>query len=211
MTMANRARSALLLVDVQIDFCPGGALPVPHGDRIVPVLNRCIAEAVAGGMPVYASRDWHPAITHHFKPYGGEWPPHCVQDTLGAHFHPKLQLPPSTIVLSKGDDPQRPGYSAFEGRTVDGRSLLDDLRERGVGRLYVGGLATDYCVRASVLDARLAGLEVTVLLDAVAGIDVHHGDSDRAIAQMREAGAVIATCADRPPLASAPEAQAGER
>ena len=194
--MADRARSALLLVDVQIDFCPGGALPVPHGDRVVPVLNRYLADAVAHGMRIYASRDWHPAVTSHFKPFGGEWPPHCVQHTPGARFHPDLQLPPSTIVISKGDEPRRPGYSAFDGRTMEGKRLIDDLREQGVERLYVGGLATDYCVRASVLDARRAGLEVTVLGDAVAGIDLHAGDSDRAIADMREAGAAVTTAAE---------------
>jgi nicotinamidase/pyrazinamidase len=194
--MGDQARSALLLIDVQIDFCPGGALPVPNGDRIVPVLNRYLGDAVSRGMRVYASRDWHPAVTSHFKPYGGEWPPHGVQHTPGARFHPHLQLPPSTIVVSKGDDPRRPGYSAFDGRTVEGSPLVDDLRQRGIDRLYVGGLATDYCVRASVLDARRAGFEVTLLGDAVAGIDVHAGDSDRAIADMREAGAAVSTVAE---------------
>jgi nicotinamidase/pyrazinamidase len=119
-----------------------------------------------------------------------------VQHTPGARFHPDLQLPPSTIVISKGDDPRRPGYSAFDGRTLEGTRLIDDLRERDVERLYVGGLATDYCVRASVLDARRAGLEVTVLRDAVAGMDVHAGASDRAIADMREAGAAVTTVAE---------------
>jgi nicotinamidase/pyrazinamidase len=166
-------------------------LPVPSGDRIVPVLNRYLGDVVSRGTRVYASRDWHPAVTSHFKPCGGEWPPHCVQHTPGARFHPELQLPPSTIVISKGDDPLRPGYSAFEGRTVEGTRLVDELRRRGIGRLYVGGLATDYCVRASVLDARRAGFDVTVLLDAVAGIDRWAGDSARALAEMREAGAAI--------------------
>ncbi len=196
--MAVHACSALLVVDAQIDFCPGGALPVPDGARVVPVLNQYLDEAIAAGISIYASRDWHPAVTSHFKAYGGEWPPHCVQHTSGARFHPELRLPPSAIVVSKGDDPQAPGYSAFDGRTPDGTSLLNDLRQRGIKRLYVGGLATDYCVRASVLDARLAGLEVTLLLDAVAGIDVRPGDSERAIAEMRDAGADVATLADRP-------------
>ena len=102
-------RSALLVVDVQKDFCPGGALPMPDGDRVVPALNRYIADAGAQGMPVYASRDWHPAVTNHFKAYRGEWPPHCVQGTDGARFHQDLQLPESTIVISKGQDPHTPG------------------------------------------------------------------------------------------------------
>jgi nicotinamidase/pyrazinamidase len=177
----------------------------------VPVLNHYLAGAVARGIRIYASRDWHPSVTSHFKPYGGEWPPHCVRHTAGARFHSELRLPPSTIVVSKGDDPARPGYSAFEGRTPDGTSLFDDVRERRIERLYVGGLATDYCVRASVLDARRAGLDVIVLRDAVAGIDVQPGDSDRAIAEMREAGATVATLADRPRWVSTLAAQTTER
>jgi len=189
--MTNDRRSALLIVDVQNDFCPGGALPVPHGDRVVPVLNRYVGDAVEHGMPVYASRDWHPAVTRHFKEYGGEWPPHCVQNTDGGRFHADLQLPDSAIVVSKGQDPDKPGYSALEGYTVDGKTLLADLRARQVDHLYVGGLATDYCVKQSVLDALAAGLKVTVLRDAIAGIDAQPGDADRAIARMREAGAEI--------------------
>lgn len=189
--MTNDSNPALLIVDVQKDFCPGGALPVPNGDQVVPALNRYAADAVARGMPVYASRDWHPAVTRHFKQYGGEWPPHCVQNTDGAGFHDELRLPESTIVISKGRDPDKPGYSALEGRTEDGTPLLDDLRSRRVDHLYVGGLATDYCVRQSVLDALAAGLKVTLLRDAIAGIDARPGDAERAIAEMREAGAVI--------------------
>ena len=111
--MPTDTRSALLVVDVQNDFCSGGALPLPNGDRVVPVLNRYISDAAARGMPLYASRDWHPPVTRHFKPYGGEWPPHCVQNTDGANFHPNLQLPASTIVVSKGQQPESPGYSAL--------------------------------------------------------------------------------------------------
>lgn len=191
--MSNHARSALLVVDVQRDFCLGGALAVPDGDRVVPVLNRCLADAMHRGVPIYASRDWHPVATIHFKAYGGEWPPHCVQQTDGARFHQDLRLPPSTIVITKGDDPRLQGYSAFEGHTPDGRSLVDDLRERRIDRLYVGGLATDYCVLESVLDARRAGLRIAVLQDAVAGIDVRPGDADRAFAQMRDAGGELTT------------------
>jgi len=189
--MEDRRRSALLVVDVQKDFCAGGALPVPDGDRVVPVLNQYIADASARGGPVYASRDWHPPVTRHFQPYGGQWPPHCVQNTEGASFHQHLQLPAVTIVISKGQDPDTPGYSALEGCTADGRSLLDDLRDRGIEHVYVGGLATDYCVKHSVLDLLRAGLAVTVLGDAIAGVDVQPGDSARATAEMRQAGAEI--------------------
>ena len=184
-------RSALLIVDVQKDFCPGGALPVPEGDRVVPVLNGYIADATARGWPVYASRDWHPPMTRHFQPYGGQWPPHCVQNTDGASFHEDLQLPRSAVVINKGQDPNSPGYSAFEGYTSEGRPFLSDLRERQIDHLYVGGLATDYCVKHSVLDALRFGFEVTVLGDAIAGVDVRSGDSARAIADMRKAGAEI--------------------
>jgi nicotinamidase/pyrazinamidase len=189
----SSVHAALVVVDVQRDFCPGGALPAPDGDRILPALNRYIAAARELGMPVYASRDWHPAVTTHFTTYGGEWPPHCVQDTEGAEFHPALDLPGEVIVVSKGDDPARPGYSAIEGRTPQGQPLLVDLRARQIDRLYVTGIATDYCVKQTVLDARQAGLGVTVLTDAIAGIDVHPGDVDRALTQMADAGADLAS------------------
>ena len=191
------ARDVLLVVDVQNDFCPSGALGVPDGDRVVPVINRCIADALARGIAIYASRDWHPAVTVHFTAYGGLWPPHCVQGTSGAEFHPDLRLPPSAIVVSKGTDAEQQGYSAFEGHTADGRPLADDLRSRGIREICLTGLATDYCVLESVLDATRWGLGATVLTDAIAGIDVHAGDSERALARMREAGAKLEPSARR--------------
>lgn len=184
-------RSALLVVDVQNDFCAGGALEVPGGDRVVAPLNRYIDEALAEGRPIYASRDWHPQVTRHFKAYGGAWPPHCVQGTPGAAFHPALRLPSSAIVITTGEGPEDEGYSALEGHTPEGTSFLADLRERQVEHLYVGGLATDYCVKHSVLDARRAGIEVTVLSDAIAGVEVQAGDSARAIEEMKAAGAQV--------------------
>ena len=187
----TKKHSALLIVDVQKDFCPGGTLPVPDGDRVVPVLNAYIADSTARGWLVYASRDWHPHVTRHFQPYGGQWPPHCVQNTDGASFHADLQLPASAVVISKGQDPNSPGYSALEGHTPEGWTFLSHLRERQIGHLYVGGLATDYCVKHSVLDALGLGFEVTILGDAIAGVDVQPGDSARAIADMRKAGAEI--------------------
>lgn len=207
--MAAEVRAALLVVDVQLDFCSGGALAVPYGERVVPVLNRIIEDALRHGLLVYASRDWHPLVTVHFKAYGGPWPPHCVQGTEGARFHPDLRLPPSTILMTKGDDPKTHGYSAFEGHTAEGVWLADHLRARGVEHLYMGGLATDYCIRESVFDARRAGVHVAVLQDAVAGIDVEPGDSERAFADMREAGAELTTSTDwvyanRVPTASSP-------
>ena len=191
MTDLYDAGTALLVVDVQNDFCPGGALPVPGGDRVVPALNRHMAEADARGWPVYASRDWHPAATRHFAPHG-EWPPHCVQNTEGAGFHRDLRLPDSAIIVSKGQAVDSHGYSALEGNTPDGRTLLAELTERRIDHLYVGGLATDYCVKHSVLDAVRAGLKVTVLADSIAGVDVTPGDSAHAIAEMQAAGAEVA-------------------
>ena len=181
--------AAVLIVDVQNDFCAGGALPVRDSDRVVESLNEYIREAVARGMPIYSSRDWHPSRSTHFAAYGGVWPVHCVQGTRGARFHPSLLLPPTTVVISKGEAPEAEGYSAFEGRAADGTLLLDRLRKDEITHLYVGGLATDYCVKASVLDALSAGLKVTVLPDAVAGVDVHPGDSVRALDEMRQRGA----------------------
>ena len=182
---------ALLIVDVQRDFCPGGALPAPGGARIIAPLNRHLAEAEALGMPVYASRDWHPEVTTHFTAYGGPWPPHCVQGSEGAQFHPDLHLPRDVIVVSKGEDPAHPGYSAFDGRTDDGRLLAAGLAARGIDRLYVAGIATEYCVKQSVLDALRAGLSVEVLTDAVAGIDAQPGDAGRALEEMVDAGAEL--------------------
>jgi len=182
-------RFALLVVDVQRDFCPGGALPAPGGDRIIPAINAYLTEAQELSVPIYASRDWHPAVTTHFKPYGGPWPPHCVQGSAGAEFHPDLELPPGAIVISKGEDPERPGYSAFDGHTADGQSFLDDLRHRRVDRLYITGLTTEYCVKQTALDALRAGLHVIILTDAIAGINVSAGDVDRAQSEMAHAGA----------------------
>jgi nicotinamidase/pyrazinamidase len=189
-------RSALLLVDVQNDFCPGGALAVPGGGGVVPVLNRAIRQFQAAGRPVYASRDWHPADTTHFRAFGGPWPPHCVAGSPGAAFHPDLRLPDDAVVVTKGQNRADDGYSAFEGTVAGGRRLGDDLRARGVSELHVGGLATDYCVRASVLDALREGFAVTLLADGIAGIGEE--DARRAVEEMRRAGASVTAGADTP-------------
>jgi len=189
--MEDMSRGALLIVDVQNDFCPGGALAAPGGAAIIPALNRHIADARARGLAIYASRDWHPARTTHFKDFGGPWPPHCVQGTPGAAFHPALELPADATIVSKGDVSDREGYSAFDGHTQTGHALVDDLRAHGIDQLFVGGIATDYCVRQTVLDAVKEGFQVTVLPDAITGIDIRAGDSERALAEMRSAGAHI--------------------
>ena len=190
------ARDALVIVDVQNDFCPGGALGVPGGDAVVPVLNRYAERFTAAGAPVFASRDWHPAKTSHFKPYGGAWPPHCVQDTPGADFHPRLVLPPGAAVVSKGMDPAEDAYSCFQAETADGMPFAATLGELGVGRLFVGGLATDYCVKSTVVDGVREGFEMVVLTDAIAAVDLTPGDGVKALDEMRAAGAQMIRLGD---------------
>lgn len=178
---------ALLLIDVQNDFCPGGSLAVADGDAVVPILNTWIAAARRGGAHVFASRDWHPADHVSFAEQGGLWPPHCVKGTPGAAFHGDLELPSDTVVISKADQPEYETYSAF-----DGGELGEKMRTAGVQRLWVGGLATDYCVKASVLDAtQIPGLEVHVIAAAIRAVDVAPGDGEAALEAMREAGAIL--------------------
>jgi len=195
-------KDALLIVDVQNDFCPGGALAVAEGHAVVPLLNQYMERAAAAGVPIFASRDWHPAQTAHFRERGGQWPPHCVQGTPGAEFHPDLRLPEGTVVVSKGMNPVDEGYSLFEGKLEDGRDALTALRELGVTRVHVGGLATDYCVRATTLDALAARFDVFLLEDAIRAVEVQPGDEERAIKEMREAGAISETLEDFQPAAS---------
>jgi nicotinamidase/pyrazinamidase len=183
---------ALVVVDVQNDFCPGGALAVPDGDAVVPLLNRYAERFAARGGYVVASRDWHPARTTHFAAYGGVWPPHCVQGTAGARLHSGLVLPPSTGIVSKGMDPDEDAYSCFQARSEDGAGFASLLAERAIRRVFVGGLATDYCVKATALDARRAGLDVVILEDAVRAVDVKPGDGARAVAELVAAGATLA-------------------
>ncbi len=174
----------LLLEDVQNDFCPGGALPVEDGDKVVPVLNQWIDVAQKKGIPIYAARDWHPVGHVSFAQEGGEWSPHCVQDTEGAAFHPDLKLPENVIKITKGVRFDQDQLSSF-----DQTGLADQLHRDGVKRLWVGGLALDVCVRATVLDAIKAGFQVNVLLKATRPITPEGGKG--AIAEMKQAGAKI--------------------
>ena len=183
--------TAVLVVDVQRDFCPGGALAVPDGDRVVPVLNQVLRAAHARGLTVYATRDWHPPDSRHFLAGGGPWPAHCVASSPGAHFHSDLGLPEGVVVVNKGTTANSDGYSAFEGCLENGTSLSDDLRRRGITHLVTGGLATDYCIRHSVLDGRQKGWHVTVVTDAIAAVDLTPGDGERALAEMQAAGAEL--------------------
>lgn len=182
---------ALLVVDVQRDFCSGGALAVPEGDGVVPVLNAWIAAAERGGAALVFSRDWHPADHCSFQPHGGPWPPHCIQGSPGAAFHPELHVPAKAWIVSKGTERDREQYSALEGT-----GLSERLRDAGVRRLWVGGLALDYCVRASVLDACRAGFEVHLLVPATRPVDPQQGE--QVLAELRAAGAILETDAPDP-------------
>ncbi|MEJ7620840.1 MAG: nicotinamidase [Aquificaceae bacterium] len=179
-------KDALIVVDMQRDFMPGGALPVQEGDKIIPRLNQYIRLFFERGLPVFFTRDWHPPDHISFKDQGGVWPPHCVQDTEGAKFHPDLYIPPDNrFIISKGTSRDFDAYSGFQG------TMLDQLlKERGIKRVFVGGVATDYCVKNTVLGAINLGYEAFLLLDGIKGVDVKQGDSERAIEDMLGAGAV---------------------
>lgn len=175
---------ALLIVDLQVDFLPGGSLGVPHGDAVIAPIRRLIALYGAHGLPVYASRDWHPDSHCSFAAQGGPWPPHCVAGTAGAAFSPELQLPDDVIVVSKADRAEVDAYSAFAGT-----GLAEALRGRGIRRLAVCGLATDYCVLNTVLDG-VAGFEILIVAEAMRAVDVQPGDGDHAMTRMLGAGAL---------------------
>ena len=181
----NGDKRALIVVDVQNDFCPGGSLAVERGDEVVAPLNRLMEEFLSRGDVVVKSRDWHPAETKHFAKYGGTWPVHCVQGTRGAEFHPSLLDDPRIEVVSKGLGDED-CYSAF-----DGTGLAEMLRSRGVREVWVGGLATDYCVKNTVLDALRSGFRVRAVRDAMRAVNLEAGDDRRALAEMQEAGAEI--------------------
>jgi len=186
---SKRSRKALLIVDVQNDFCPGGALGVPRGDTVVPALNKYINVFRKKKLPIFATRDWHPPRTKHFRDFGGVWPVHCIQNSRGAAFHQGLKLPKETIFLYKGMNPQEDSYSAFQAEDTRGLCLPKLLEMMKVGELYVGGLATDYCVKSSVLDALKNGYKVKLLMDAMQGVDLKAGDSEKAIKEMLRRGA----------------------
>lgn len=184
----------ILLVDPQYDFFPGGSLAVAKGDEIVEPINALLRKYPEA--PVFASRDWHPPTTKHFKERGGIWPPHCVAGTRGAAFHSGLDMQRARV-FDKGMNPEDDaGYSAFEAtREQDGKrvTLADDLKRYGVDELIVAGLATDYCVMASVLDALKHGLKTSLYAPGVRAVELKPGDGEAAIAEMKAKGATIAT------------------
>jgi nicotinamidase/pyrazinamidase len=179
-------KKALIVVDVQNDFCPGGSLAVANGDEVVAPLNKLMKEFLDRGEPVYKTRDWRPAQTKHFAVYGGTWPVHCVQNTTGAEFHAGLLDDPRITIISKGIDESADGYSGF-----DGTHLASLLRQEGVGEVWIGGLATDYCVKETVLDAAREGFKVKALAGAMRAVNVKPVDGANAIEAMRTAGAEI--------------------
>jgi len=177
------SHDALIVVDPQVDFFPGGALGVAGADEILPALNRAIEAFAERGLLVVVTRDWHPANHCSFVEQGGPWPPHCVRGTSGAELHPGLELPPLFTMVHKAASPERESFSDFEGT-----GLVDHLRARGVKRIYVGGLALDYCVRATCLDGVDAGFEVVLLTDSTRAVNVHPDDGDRALAELVAVG-----------------------
>ncbi len=182
-------KKALLIVDVQNDFCPGGALAVPDSDKIIPTINKYIKIFAKHKLPIFASRDWHPKETKHFKQFGGLWPRHCVQNTKGAKFNPDLKLSQEAIILSKGMDPNKDSYSVFQAIDSNGTDFLNLLKIFGVDEIFVAGLATDYCVKWSVLDALRLNFKVKLLTDAIKGVNLKPKDSQGAINEMASSGA----------------------
>lgn len=187
----NPATDALIIVDVQVDFCPGGALPVPDGDAVVPGANRALA--VTPWLTV-ATRDWHPPDHCSFTAQGGIWPVHCVAGTSGAAFHPGLDVSRVRWTVDKATRRDVEAYSGFQGTDLAARLTAASIR-----RLFVCGLATDYCVKATALDARRATFVVVLLTDAVKGVEVRPGDCAAALEEMRAAGIILATSDDLRP------------
>lgn len=192
-TYALSKSDALLVTDIQKDFLKGGALPVPQGNQIIPVINDYLRRFKTGKVQIYASRDWHPADHMSFKSQGGIWPPHCIQNTSGAKFHPNLKLPSNVLIVSKATDPKKESYSAFDGTT-----LADLFQKNGVERFFICGVATDYCVVNTVIDGLKLGFKAVILLDAVRGINVKPDDVEDALKLMVENGALQAVSDDFP-------------
>lgn len=175
---------ALIVVDVQKDFLPGGSLGVPDGDAVVPVMNRYMEQFRHQGLPIYATRDWHPEGHCSFEAQGGPWPPHCIAGSTGAEFADDLELDDDVTIISKATEVEKDAYSGFQGTDLTKR-----LRSQKVKRLFIGGLATDYCVVNTVKDGLKEGFEVLLLKDGIRGVDVNAGDSAKAVDEMHELGA----------------------
>jgi nicotinamidase/pyrazinamidase len=182
---------ALIIVDVQRDFCPGGALPVPDGDQVIPVLNQYMQVFDHARAPIYATRDWHPPNHISFTMFGGSWPPHCIQDSEGAEFHFDLDLNSEVQIISKATTPDKEAYSGF-----DDTDLAESLKKNHTKRVFIGGLASDYCVKNTVVDALKYGYETFLLLDGSRGVNIQPHDSHNAIDEMIQQGALQITFSD---------------
>lgn len=185
MAAENLQKAALVIVDLQNDFLPGGALPVPDGDEVIPVINRYIAAFEQQKRPIFATRDWHPINHCSFRTQGGPWPIHCVVNSKGAQFPPALRLPSSAIIISKPSAPDKETYSGFEGTDLEER-----LRKADVDCVYIGGLATDYCVLNTVKGALARGFKVKLLRQAIRPVNVNPTDGAKAEEEMLRLGAV---------------------
>jgi nicotinamidase/pyrazinamidase len=182
-------KSALIVVDVQRDFCPGGTLAVSEGDEIIEPINNLIKAFTKNGLPVIFTRDWHPKNHSSFNEYGGLWPPHCIQNTPGAEFHPKLNVPKDAITISKATESNKDAYSGFEGT-----ELANILRKLNVKNVFVSGLATDYCVKNTVIDALKNHFTTHIIIDCIRGVNLKLTDSDKAIRKMVSLGAKKISC-----------------
>jgi nicotinamidase/pyrazinamidase len=182
---------ALIIVDVQNDFIRSGTLVVPEGDKVISPLNRAIQKFQDKDLPIFFTRDWHPPDHCSFKENGGPWPPHCVRGTRGAEFAPELNLPEGSTIISKGSKKDIDEYSGFHGFDKNGGSLARSLKRNGVKRVFIGGLATDYCVLNTVLDVLKSGYEVYVLTDAIRAVNVKSDDGKNALKNMKESGAKL--------------------
>lgn len=190
-------RSAVIAVDVQNDFCPGGKLAVAQGNLVVEPLNKLFQAADQTGMLTIVTRDWHPKQAVHFAGFGGVWPEHCIMESEGAKFYPDLKIDPATFIVSKGVD-GKDAYSGFDGSITSsadradlGTPLNDVLRARGIKRLFVGGLATDYCVKQTAIDGARFGYQVFLIEEAVRAVDINPGDGNRALEEMKNSGVKV--------------------
>lgn len=181
-------RPALLVIDVQNDFCPGGSLAIEQGDKVVGPLNRIIDAFSSKGLPVLFTRDWHPQNHVSFLTRGGRWPPHCMQGTQGARLHPRLKVPRASIVVDKGDNSEKEAYSGFQGT-----GLETILRALDVDEVFLGGIATEYCVKETAFDALRRGFRTSVMEDCVRAVEARKGDGRRALEQVEKHGATLTT------------------
>lgn len=185
-------KDALIVVDVQVDFLPGGSLAVPNGDQVIPPLNGYIKRFSQQGLPIFFTRDWHCSQHCSFRENGGPWPPHCLADNPGAQFAPDLLLPQDNLyIVSKGEHSDMDAYSGFQDTP-----LLKLLREQGVRRVFIGGIATEYCVKATVMDALNFGFVTMLLTDAIQGVAANLGDMETAVQQILAGGALALTMED---------------